>query len=157
MLPTTVGKLASVLYTVAMQTTNQDTLNKPEAGTALRVLTVLAGLGAIALGCVGIASDAEWLQFYRSLLGGASVHVIVSLLVKGLFFISLFAAGISLLWSAAKKRRYDLIPGPTLYLLGSSVCVWGMYQLIYGKIVQAAMLIALGVVIMIFEYRSKTI
>lgn len=73
------------------------------------------------------------------------------------FFASLAIAAISALISVTRGRTSDLVPGPTLYLLGSTLVVNGLFLFMFGAWVFAVSAIAAGILLMLVEYRSALI
>lgn len=70
------------------------------------------------------------------------------------FFGGLIAVGISLVAAAMQGRREDIVPGPSLYLMGAALLVAGMAQLLFGRPGLAAATGLAGIVLMYVEYRS---
>ncbi|MEO0574223.1 MAG: hypothetical protein AAF004_02085 [Pseudomonadota bacterium] len=66
-------------------------------------------------------------------------------------------AGLSLLWSALKGRRRDVIPGPTLYLLGLCLAVLGAQAALIAGTTLGWLGVIAGIAIIVIEYRSDTI
>lgn len=70
------------------------------------------------------------------------------------FFAALIATGISLMVAAVQGRREDIVPGPSLYLMGAALMIAGMAQLAFGRPLLAMLSAAAGLVLMYVEYRS---
>ena len=71
-----------------------------------------------------------------------------------IFFGGLVAAGISLMVAAVQGRREDIVPGPSLYLMGAALLVAGMAQLLFGRVALAGVTALAGLLLMYVEYRS---
>lgn len=70
------------------------------------------------------------------------------------FFGGLVAAGISLMVAAVQGRREDIVPGPSLYLMGAALLIAGMAQLLFGRSALAGLTGLAGLLLMYLEYRS---
>ncbi len=64
--------------------------------------------------------------------------------IWAVFFISLFITGIKLLISAIKKRNKDLVSGLTLYFLGASLVIIGLFYLVFQQYPYALIAILAG-------------
>lgn len=71
------------------------------------------------------------------------------------FSLSLLAAGLSLLSAAWRARRYNMVPGPTLYIAGASLMVIALFLLAAGVPAYAMITGAVGAVLMVAEYGSE--
>jgi len=67
------------------------------------------------------------------------------------FFLSLLIAGIKLLISALNKRAKDLVPGVSLYFLGASILIIGLFYLLFGQFMFALISIIAGVLFIYIE------
>ncbi|MEM7401201.1 MAG: hypothetical protein AAF304_04545 [Pseudomonadota bacterium] len=72
-------------------------------------------------------------------------------LIWAVFFISLLVTGIKLLISAIKKRNKDLVSGLTLYFLGASLVVIGLFYLIFQQYTYALITIIVGALCIYLE------
>lgn len=70
------------------------------------------------------------------------------------FFGGLFAVGVSLMVASVQGRREDVVPGPSLYLMGAALLIAGMAQLLFGRPGLAGLTGLAGLVLMYVEYRS---
>ena len=61
-----------------------------------------------------------------------------------IFFISLLVTGIKLLISALKKRKKNLVPGITLYFLGASLVIIGLFYLVFEQYTYAIVSVIAG-------------
>jgi len=61
-------------------------------------------------------------------------------------------AGFSLLVSGLMRRRHNLIPGPTLYLLGLSIIGIGIHFLAHHQLIPGAVATVAGLVICYWEF-----
>lgn len=76
-------------------------------------------------------------------------------LLWGIFFISLLVTGIKLLISALKKRTKDLVPGVTLYFLGASLVVIGLFYLVFEQYTYSVISIVAGALCLYLEGVSE--
>lgn len=82
-------------------------------------------------------------------------NTIVFHLLWVVFFLSLLLTGIKLLISALNKRTKDLIPGVSLYFLGASLVIIGLFYLVFGEFVYALIAIVAGVLCIYIEGTSE--
>lgn len=68
-----------------------------------------------------------------------------------IFFLSLLVTGIKLFNSALKKRNKDLVSGITLYFLGASLVVIGLFYLVFQEYPYALMAIIAGILCIYVE------
>ncbi len=68
-----------------------------------------------------------------------------------IFFISLLITGIKLFISAMKKRTNDLVSGSTLYFLGASLVVIGLFYLVFQEYTYALIAIIAGALCIYIE------
>ena len=64
-----------------------------------------------------------------------------------------FVAGVSLVVSGVRRRRRDLVPGPTLYLLGLAMVAVAAQGLLVGASAWLWLLAAAGFALLVLEYR----
>lgn len=123
-----------------------------------RALIGLAGVGATAGGLLGAFANLRLVtQSFSQTADGARVFLTsmaVYYLIWIVFFLALLAAGISLMIAAMKGWSDDIVPGPSIYVMGTSLVIAGMFQLVFGDIELAAVTGLVGVVLMVVEYRS---
>lgn len=67
------------------------------------------------------------------------------------------ATGLSLLVAAVRQRRNNMVPGPTLYVLGSTLVIIALFLLSDAELVAGTVIGLAGVVTMRLEYRSAHI
>jgi hypothetical protein len=67
------------------------------------------------------------------------------------FFLSLLLTGIKLLISALNKRTKDLVPGLSLYFLGASLVIIGLFYLVFGEFTYALIAIVVGALCIYIE------
>lgn len=70
------------------------------------------------------------------------------------FFVAALAAGISLIAASIQGRSEDIVPGPSIYVMGASLIVAAMFQLMFGRPGLAAASAVAGIALMVAEYRS---
>ena len=80
---------------------------------------------------------------------------IVFHMVWAVFFLSLLVTGIKLLISALNKRTNDLVPGISLYFLGSSLVIIGLFYLVFGQHMYALISIIAGALCIYLEGTSE--
>ena len=73
------------------------------------------------------------------------------------FFVSLLVGGIKLIISGLQRRRHDIIPGLTLYFLGSALIVNGFLMLIYGHVLYAGIAILNGFIVVYIEWSTEVV
>ena len=67
------------------------------------------------------------------------------------FFASVLVAGIRLIISAVNKRTTDLVPGHSLYFVGASLVVIGLFYVVFQEMAYAAITIIAGILCIYFE------
>lgn len=90
-------------------------------------------------------------------LSGQSPYSTITLVYQGLWClaaISVVIIGISLIVSGYRRKQTDLIPGPTLYVLGLALAGVGGIALMNGFILEAVSLFFIGIVLMVWEWGS---
>ena len=120
---------------------------------------IVAALGAV-LSIAGIASIAALVHILSatSADGGLTVSGLrIDYLLIGLILGAFVIAGVSMIWSAARARRRDLVPGPTLYILSMALIMLGMQQVVLGTWINGAVLIVIGAGIGFLEHRSDVL
>ena len=118
-------------------------------------LTLIIGLVCIATSVFGL----YWLSkivpgiFHTLKESGFSfmANSIIFHLVWVVFFISLFITGIKLLISAVKKRSKDLVSGTTLYFLGASLVIIGLFYLLFQEYTYALIAMLSGTLCVYLE------
>jgi len=126
----------------------QNTSANEQASTLFSGLTFITGIVCTGTAAIGIF----WLSkiipgIYHTLAeNGFSFmsNSIVFHIIWVVFFLSLLVTGIKLLISALNKRTKDLVPGVPLYFLGASLVIIGLFYLVFGEIVYAAISIIAG-------------
>ncbi len=129
-----------------------DAVGRAAIGLAGVVASVAGGIGGFA-NLRLLAADFSTGQG----LGGLFTPIGIYHAAWFLFFAGLLAVGISLMVSAVKGRREDIVPGPSLYVMGVSLIIAGMVQLLFGRLELAAATAVAGALLMIVEYRSALI
>lgn len=122
------------------------------AGAGLVGLVFCLVGGAIALS----AGQALW-SLLTQLLGHGvfTLRDALYVLVWVVFSLSLLAAGVALLSAAWRARRYNMVPGPTLYLAGASLMIIALFLLAAGVPIYAVIAGAVGAALMVAEYSSE--
>lgn len=64
----------------------------------------------------------------------------------------LLVTGLSLIYSGLKRKAYDLVPGPTLYLLGLCIIGIGICLLLAGQFATAIAAILFGLAVCYWEW-----
>lgn len=124
-------------------------------GTGRTLFIVLLGAALTVVGVWGTVVVFRLLQFTNSLTemqspftSGSTLYYVLWL-VAGL---SLLIAGISLIVSGLRRKRHDLVPGPTLYFLGLSLCGIGFFLLTFGQIGYSVAAIIIGLLLIYWEW-----
>lgn len=68
------------------------------------------------------------------------------------FLVSLSVLGLSLVISGFQKRQHDIVPGPTLYLMGASLLGIALMMTMYGQVLHAVVAAMAGVTLMVIEW-----
>ena len=118
-------------------------------------LTFVIGIICTAVSAIGIF----WLSkiipgIYHTLIqNGLSFmsNSVLFHLIWAIFFINLLIAGFKLINSALNKRTKDLVPGLTLYFLGASLVVIGLFYLVFEQYGYAAIAIIVGALCIYLE------
>ncbi|QMU60858.1 MAG: hypothetical protein GKR92_03775 [Gammaproteobacteria bacterium] len=129
-----------------MQNTNPD--SNPKATTWFSGLIFILGIICTGIAAVGIF----WLSkiipgIYQTLAGtdfSFMSNSVVFHLLWVVFFLSLLMTGVKLLISALNKRTTDLVPGVSLYFLGASLLIIGLFYLLFGQLIYALISIIAG-------------
>lgn len=128
-------------------------LQKQQSGGALLMFVgvIIAGVGVALSFVVGILL---YDQYQAASTGSLSVGT-HQFLYEGLwfvFFLSLAVLGISLLFSGFNRRRHNVVPGPTLYLMGASLLAIALMMIMYGQTLHAVVAAVVGVILMVVEW-----
>ncbi len=117
----------------------------------------VAGVIAAVAGFIGafanirlLAGDLAGTPGFSSMLAPMTAYHFAWLV----FFGALVAAGISLMAAAVQGRREDIVPGPSLYLMGAALLIAGMAQLLFGRAALAGLTGLAGLLLIFLEYRS---
>ena len=117
--------------------------------------TLLSLLGVV-LAC---ASALGLFAFASIMLFIADANVSTQVwLDYGLLLLSLvcaLVAGISMIWSWIKDRQRDVVPGPTLYLLGLFILALSLQALLTSVGWLPVLGVVAGLAVIAFEYRSE--
>ncbi len=125
------------------------------ASTLFSSITMLIGIVCICISAIGIF----WLSkiipgLYEAVVNDGYSFMknsVIFHLLWLIFFISLFITGVKLIISAINKRTTDLVPGLTLYFVGASLVVIGLFYLIFQETTYALMAIIIGILCIYFE------
>ncbi len=136
-------------------------------GTVSKPNPLLSGL-ALLFGAICIGASVfglYWLSriipgIYKTLMENGFSFMSNSILfhlIWAVFFISLLVTGIKLLISALKKRNKDLVSGLTLYFLGASLVVIGLFYLVFQQYPYALIAIIAGALCIYFEGATEIV
>ena len=75
----------------------------------------------------------------------------------GIVALCLIMLGVNFLGAAWTRRAHNIVPGPTLYLLGATLVILGMFMATSGAWFAAFILALAGFASMRLEYRSEFI
>jgi hypothetical protein len=129
-------------------------LDRSSPGKALIVLVcgVLATIaGGIGLKIIWPLFDYVLSEYNRS----DSPFTFASTIYQGVWLLVALCtliAGLSLIFSALRRKENDLIPGPTLYFLGLGLAVIGGFLIMSGLSWQAVALIGGGFFLIYWEW-----
>ena len=126
----------------------QNQNNTSNATSLQSGVTFLIGIictGAAAIGLFWLSKIVPGIYHTLSENGFSFMsNSIVFHLLWVVFFISLLVTGIKLVISALNKRKKDLVPGITLYFLGASLVVIGLFYLVFEQYAYAVISIIVG-------------
>ena len=130
----------------------------PQASAMGRAAIGLAGVGGTVAGALGSFNKLQQVarDFAVSADGTRTMLTSITLYqaVWMVFFLAMLAAGISLMIAAIRGRSSDIVPGPSIYVMGTTLVIAGMFQLLFGEFERAAVTGLVGMVLMVAEYRS---
>ncbi|MEM7082447.1 MAG: hypothetical protein AAF465_06905 [Pseudomonadota bacterium] len=86
-----------------------------------------------------------------------STHDRVFWALCGVVALCLVMVAINFLVAAARRQTHNIVPGPTLYLLGVTLVILGLFMALSGAWLATLALVASGVGCMRLEYRSDFI
>lgn len=126
------------------------------ASTGRAMITLIIGVLILAIGAWGsYLYGLNVLHVAQSLGDAATPFTTPAIVLSSLWLVAaimLAIAGLSLVISALIRRPRNLIPGPTLYLLGLAVVGIGIYFLVFEQWVPGIVAAVVGIVICYWEY-----
>ena len=132
--------------------------NNEKAPTGLRSASAIAGVVALLCGVLGVVQVSRILaNDFATIEGGVQAYLTTFVVYHAmwwLFFLSLSVVGLSLLQAALVARRTNLVPGPTLYVLGATLIINGLFLAMFGQVMWAIAAIAVGLVLMYLENQT---
>ena len=123
--------------------------------TLRRALMPVCGLLLVGAAVIGLVSFVALLAYISDGRPGARIWLDYGLV--GLSLVCVLIAGVSLVWSWFTDRERDVIPGPTLYLLGLFLVMIGVQVMLLGEPLIGLVGLAIGAAIMFAAYRSDTL
>ena len=118
-------------------------------------LTLLVGILCIIAAVIGIFWLSKILPgLYTSVVQDGYAFMknsVVFHLLWLVFFLSVLVAGIRLIISAVNKRTTDLVPGLSLYFVGASLVVIGLFYVVFQQAAYATVAIIAGILCIYFE------
>ena len=78
-------------------------------------------------------------------------------LLCGVVGLCVIMLGVNFLGAAWRRQSHNIVPGPTLYLLGVTLVILGMFMAVSGAWISAGVLALAGIACMRLEYRSEFI
>lgn len=130
--------------------------NPPVAPAGLRLL--LAATGFLFVGGAAVLLYVVFrLLFSGPVPFDVTTHDKLFWVLCGIVALCLLMLGINFLSGAMHRRSHNIVPGPTLYLLGVTLVILGMFLAVSGAMIAAAVLVLAGVGCMHLEYRSEFI
>ena len=135
---------------LSMANSSSQSANSLQSG-----LTFIIGIICTAVAAIGIF----WLSkiipgIYQTLTQNGFSFMSNSVLfhlIWAIFFINLLIAGFKLINSALNKRTKDLVPGLTLYFLGASLVIIGLFYLVFEQYTYAIAAIVTGALCIYLE------
>ncbi|RUM94473.1 MAG: hypothetical protein DSZ28_02985 [Thiothrix sp.] len=132
-----------------------------DAGVARSRLILFIGALAAILGAAGVLAISPLLVYLIPKLVNGEYSYLFNLalfqFMWAVFFVSLLVAGIKLVISGANRKRYDIIPGLTLYFLGAALMVNGFLMLMYGHVIYAGIAILVGSIVSYLEWSTEVV
>ena len=124
-----------------------------KAGAVRSALVATTGTLFFAIGALGtfVVGAEAWHLANDYGLTSIAIHSLIWLI----FFVSLAVAGLSLLRSGFRRKRHDLVPGPTLYFLGASLVVNGLFLLVVSEYIYAMVAISAGLLFLYLEHATQ--
>lgn len=117
------------------------------------LLAIAGGMGTIALSSMLVYTVPK----VASGELGFFTHQALFQSMWAVFFVSLFITGVSLVVSAASRRRKDLVPGLTLYFLGAALMVNGLLMLTYGHYLFGGIVFGVGALAVYLEWSTEVV
>ncbi|MFK7887367.1 MAG: hypothetical protein AB8G16_10940 [Gammaproteobacteria bacterium] len=130
------------------------------ASPAVRVAAALVGVAFCFVGGAVLFNAAQALWSLVTQLLSAGVYTprdALYVLVWTVFSASLLAAGLSLVYAALRARRYNMVPGPTLYFAGASLLVISFFLTAAAAPLYALVAAAFGISLLVAEYSSEIV
>jgi hypothetical protein len=132
-----------------------------DAGAMRSRLIILLGIFAAIIGAAGGLGISPMLAYLiPKLMSGEYFYLFNLVLFQfmwAVFFVSLLVGGIKLIISGLQRKRHDIIPGLTLYFLGSALIVNGFLMLIYGHVLYAGIAILNGFIVVYIEWSTEVV
>ena len=126
-----------------------------QASLLFSSLTLLIGILCVSAAVFGIFWLSKILPgLYTSVVGDGYAFMrnsVVFHLLWLVFFVGVLVVGIRLIISAIKKRTTDLVPGHSLYFVGASLVVIGLFYVVFEEMAYAAIAIIAGILCIYFE------
>lgn len=132
-----------------MSDVNQVSLNQ-QGG----ILMVLLGLVIAAAG-IGLSFIIGVLLFDQMQSANQIAVSNNQLLYEGLwllFTVSLTVLGLSLMVSGFRQKAHDVVPGPTLYVMGVALMAIALMMAMYGQVLHAVVAALVGLTLMVIEW-----
>lgn len=135
--------------------------NDNNESASLRWLSGVGGILALAGGLLGLVIVTRLLAAdFAPIDGGVKAYLTTFVIYHALwwcFFVSLSIVGLSLLHAAFRGRTSNLVPGPTLYVLGATLIVNGFFLLMFGAAGWAGLAVFAGAIFMYLEHQTVLI
>ncbi len=132
--------------------------NNEKAPVGLRSASAIGGVVALVCGVLGVVQVSRILaNDFAAIEGGVQAYLTTFVVYHGmwwLFFVSLTIVGLSLLQASVVGRRTNLVPGPTLYVLGATLIINGLFLAMFSEVLWAISAIVVGLVLMYFENQT---
>lgn len=125
------------------------------ASTLFSGATMLLGILCTSAAAIGIFWLSKILPgLYETIVQDGQTFMknsVVFHLLWLVFFLSLLVTGIKLVISALSKRTTDLVPGLSLYFVGASLVIIGLFYLVFQQAGSAVVAIIAGSLCIYFE------
>ncbi len=129
------------------------------ASSQRSLATLLLGALVTVGGLVGTVFLLRILWFVLPKLSAGEYGFTLSTALYGAAWLALFiglcVTGVSLVMSGLRRKRHDLVPGITLYIVGLSAIVIGFFLLVRSDYIPAVVAIVVGAIFVYLESQTR--